>query len=98
MFGIIKDGTYRTESIGYSEPELTTGFVVAIEPVYHERDLPKRGTLFGRWTSPETGRVYWDKVEVIPELDEALRLAEARGELAIWDVQNAAEIQVGCVI
>jgi hypothetical protein len=93
MFGIIADGTYRVESIGFSTPELTSGYVVATRPIKREADIPTEGTLFGRWTD-EDGTVYWDEVEVFADETEALLMAANRGELAIWDLANETEIRV----
>lgn len=93
MFGIIQDGTYRVENIGYSTPTLADGYVVGVRPIKREADVPTLGTLFGRWTASD-GTVYWDEVEVIDELHEALKAASTRGELAIWDLAMGVEIPV----
>lgn len=94
MFGIIADGTYRIENIGFSTPELTTGYVVAIRPIQHEADIVTEGALFGRWTDETDGKVYWDEVEVFQDVTEALLVAANRGELAIWDLAEKVEIRV----
>lgn len=94
LFGITADGTYRVENIGYSAPTLTDGYVVATRPTKREADLPTTGELFGRWTDPDTGTVYWDAVEVFASLADALDAGRARGELAIWDVAKAEAITV----
>lgn len=92
MFGITQDGTYRAETIGFSTPELTTGYVVGVRSVQHESDvLP--GDLFGRWTD-EDGTVYWDEVAVIPGRGAALMAAAYRGEIAIWDVEHGSIVPV----
>ena len=91
MFGIIEDGTYRVENIGYSAPVLTIGYVVATRPIKREADLPTTGELFGRWTAAD-GTVYWDAVEVIDDLHTALTLAAQRGEQAVWDIAAGVEI------
>lgn len=93
MFGIIEDGTYRVETIGFSIPELTTGYVVALQAIRREADIPNLGTLFGRWTDTD-GTVYWDEVEVFEDETEALLTAASRGELAIWDIARGVEIRV----
>lgn len=49
---------------------------------------------FGSWRDAETGRVYFDAVEVHEDLQEALRFAYDREEIAIWDLANNAEIRV----
>lgn len=96
MFGIIKDGTYRVEAIGFSEPALTSGYVVAVRPIKREADVPTTGTLFGRWTDAD-GTVYWDQVEVIDGMTDALDAARFRGELAVWDLANNVEVRVNPV-
>lgn len=93
MFGIIEDGTYRVERIGFSTPTLTDGYVVAIRPIKHEADIVTEGALFGRWTDAD-GTVYWDEVEVIGNVWYALMEARLRGELAIWDVARGIELRV----
>lgn len=96
MFGITEDGTYRVERIGFSTPTLTDGYVVAIRPIKREADIVTEGTLFGRWTD-EDGTIYWDEVEVIDGLSDALDAARFRGELAVWDLANNEEIRVSPV-
>lgn len=93
MFGITEDGTYRVESIGFSTPVLTDGYVVAVRPIKREADIPTTGTLFGRWTDTD-GTVYWDEVEVIDSLIGAIAAAHYRNELAIWDLSTNQEIRV----
>lgn len=48
----------------------------------------------GWWTDSETGKVYVDECTHLEHREAALALAASRGELAIWDVANAAEIRV----
>lgn len=93
LFGITADGTYRVENIGYSTPELTSGYIVATRSIQREADLPTTGELFGRWTD-EDGTVYWDAVEVIPNLLTALQTAYLRSELAIWGIAENKEYRV----
>lgn len=93
MFGIINDGTYRVERIGYSTPTLTDGYVVAVRPLQHESDIVTEGALFGRWTDTD-GTVYWDEVEVIGNIWYALHAAYLRNELAIWDLAENKELRV----
>lgn len=95
LFGIREDGTYRVEMIGASRVELTDGYVVATRPIAREADVPTLGELFGRWTDPDTGTVYWDAVEVLPTLTEAVDAARVRGELAIWDAAESMSVFVG---
>lgn len=91
MFGIIEDGTYRVERIGFSTPTLTTGYVVGVRSITREADIPAEGTLFGRWTAAD-GAIHWDAVEIIEDLHTALQTAAQRGELAVWDVEAGVEI------
>lgn len=93
MFGIIEDGTYRVERIGFSTPELTEGYVVAVRPLQHESDIVTEGALFGRWTD-EDGTVYWDEVEIYEDRWNAVLLADTRNELAIWDIAGNCEIRL----
>lgn len=94
LFGIRQDGTYRVENIGASRVDLTAGYVVGVRPIKREADVPTTGELFGRWTDPDTGTVYWGAVEIITDLRPALTLAALRGELAIWDAAHGVEIPV----
>lgn len=93
LFGITADGTYRVENIGYSTPELTSGYIVATRSIQREADLPTTGELFGRWTD-EDGTVYWDAVEVIGNMWYALHAAYLRNEKAIWDIAENRELRV----
>lgn len=92
MFGITTDGTYLAENIGFSTPELTSGFIVAQCSVQHEWEILP-GDIFGRWTD-EDGTVYWDVVEVIPNILTALQTAYLRSEIAIWDIAENKELRV----
>lgn len=96
LFGIREDGTYRVEMIGASRVELTEGYVVATRAISREADVPTLGELFGRWTDPDTGIVYWDAVEVIADRLDALSAAHDRGELAIWDAARGESVYVLC--
>jgi hypothetical protein len=84
MFGITQDGTYRAENIGFSTPELTTGYVVGVRSVQHELDV----------LPGEDGTVYWDVVEVFEDQWDAVLLADTRGELAIWDAAAGQAISI----
>lgn len=48
----------------------------------------------GVWTDTNTHTVYLDHVEHHHDKTQALKIARARGEIAIWDVRNAQEIRV----
>jgi hypothetical protein len=49
----------------------------------------------GAWVSD--GKTYLDTPEIIPDRDEALKTATARGELAIYDLAAGEEISTGVV-
>jgi hypothetical protein len=87
-----QDGTYVYTMNGIETPVLTSGYVVATES-FKTLDELTYGTIFGRWEDTETSVVYYDKVVVIGNLEAALALARATGELAIWDIRNAKEIR-----
>ena len=48
----------------------------------------------GYWKDSETGKEYWDCVQVVPTLETAIELGTARNEIAIWDFANGAEIRL----
>ena len=52
-----------------------------------------RAGVLGWWVDTDTGRTYVDASDVIADRAEALELAAARGELAIWDLVAAAEVR-----
>lgn len=93
MFGIKQDGTYRVERIGFSDADLSVGYVVAIRPIKREADIVTEGALFGRWTDDD-GTVYWDAVEVITDRAAALAAAARRSERAIWDAEHGEAVTV----
>ena len=57
--------------------------------------LTQPGYFAGIWTDTDTGDVYVDISRNVTDLYAALAIAEARGELAIWDVASAKEVRVG---
>lgn len=57
--------------------------------------LTQPGYFAGIWTDTDTGDVYLDISRNVTDLYTALAIAEARGELAIWDVASAKEVRVG---
>jgi hypothetical protein len=60
------------------------------------RELPGvagGGLFFGAWQDSETGVLYLDVVKIHTELVPACRDAEARGELAIYDLGGQREIR-----
>lgn len=56
------------------------------------RVLASGADWLGFWA--HSGRVYVDATSWHPTLDEALRFGRVRGEIAIWDIANDAEIKV----
>jgi hypothetical protein len=93
---ITQDGTFIADTFGNIlniAASLTTGFVVAIKPVEDEAEVTP-GTIFGRWEDSATGRVFWDLVEVVDNIGDALLTASNRGELAIWDLAKSEEIRI----
>lgn len=91
-FNTLPDGTYvrGAKSTDITDAALTTGYVVAVAPIDSLAQVAPGG-MFGVWTDDD-GTRYVDKVEVFHQLDGALMIAEARGELAIWDVAQGAEV------
>jgi len=49
----------------------------------------------GVWTDTETGDIFFDISRNVTDLYMALAIAEARGEIAIWDVASKKEVRVG---
>lgn len=52
-----------------------------------------RAGVLGWWVDTDTGRTYVDASDVITDRADALELAAARGELAVWDLAAAAEVR-----
>lgn len=48
----------------------------------------------GVWTDTDTNTVYLDHVEHIADKAQALKIAAARSEIAIWDIRNSQEVRV----
>lgn len=79
------------------------GYVVGVEGIKDPKTLDDirewvtklEGTpyYFGSWRDSETGSVFYDAVEIYEDLQDALRAATERGELAIWDLTHAKEIR-----
>lgn len=94
---ITTDGTYMLDADDtLHRMEYRSGYTVAKAPindVQPEEELPVL-RLFGKWTHPTSGVVYWDEVEVIDSLLEAGNKARQRGELAVWDNLNNREFFV----
>lgn len=96
-------GTFQN---GYDvTDELESGFVVggvlpsSIQPadahntiVNELIELSDNHSLIGTWLHED--EIHIDVVEIVDNLEDALALGKARGELAIWDVANATEVVV----
>lgn len=48
----------------------------------------------GTWIDTDTDTVYFDLSEHFTDRTEAMRVARIRGEIAIWDIANGAEIRL----
>lgn len=48
----------------------------------------------GLWRDRETGNVFVDSVDWISDERYAVRLAQVRNELAVWDITRNSEIRV----
>lgn len=49
---------------------------------------------YGVWVDVETGKAYFDAVDHVWYISTALRTAEIRKEIAVWDIAEGAEIRV----
>lgn len=49
----------------------------------------------GWWTDARTGVLWLDVVDVVDDRDASLVLAADRGEIAVWDAAQGAEVRVG---
>lgn len=55
--------------------------------------LNKPGYFAGIWKDSETGLIYVDISRNVADLYFALAIADARGELAVWDVAHNQEVR-----
>lgn len=93
----------------YNDAAPTSGYVVGVEGISGELDsagptfdellawvtsLEDTQYFYGAWRDAETGRVYYDAVEIYEDLQPALAAAMTREEIAIWDLGNSVEIRV----
>jgi len=49
---------------------------------------------YGVWADEETGKVYIDAVDWTYDLVAALTVGRNRGEIAVWDIAQGAEIRI----
>lgn len=61
--------------------------------VNHWDLLNKPGYFAGIWKDSDTGLIYVDISRNVTDLYAALAIADARGELAIWDVASSKEVR-----
>ncbi len=52
------------------------------------------GYSVGGWLDTETGKVYIEPIRIYQDLNAALKAAEHRGELAIYDLAEQKEIRI----
>ena len=88
----MENGTYVMRPDGKLSPlEVSNGYWVAEKEV--ELSDVKSGDIVGVWTDDE-GKEWIDKSHLIAELPEALALAEAWEQLAIYDNSNGKVIEL----
>lgn len=56
--------------------------------------LSKAAQFVGCWKDSTTNKLYLDVVAVVQDADEAIRLAQQYGQLAIFDLLNKREIRI----
>lgn len=54
----------------------------------------QRALNYGAWKDAATGEVYFDAVDVLTDVAEALLLAHARGEIAVYDLDRQQEVRL----
>lgn len=54
----------------------------------------QRALNYGAWRDAATGEVYFDAVDVLTDVAEALLLAHARGEIAVYDLDRRQEVRL----
>lgn len=59
----------------------------------HWNTLLKPGMFAGIWLDKDTGIGYVDISRNVADMYSALAIADARGELAVWDVAHGAEVR-----
>jgi hypothetical protein len=48
----------------------------------------------GAWKNDETGWVHIDASDHVPDFESAVRIAQERGELAIWEIAGGTEYRL----
>ena len=85
---------------------ITSGFAVAVAEtqnsfgrdglnrvINHVTNNPKINA-FGGWLNSSNNQFYWDGTIIINDLSEAIRIARANGQIAIFDLDNLQEITI----
>lgn len=89
----MQDGTYLKSNTGEWLPVVqSSGYYVAVRKMYDISDLLNDDEYLGVWTDPTNGTLYLDASVHVADKWEALEMAHAGGELAIWDIARGAEI------
>lgn len=88
----MKDGTYLMDADGKLKPlKVNTGYWVAEEEVKLE-DV-KVGEIVGIWTDAN-GKQWIDKSHLVSELSDAVTLADAWEQIAIYDNKKGEALEV----
>ena len=86
----MENGTYLNVNGTFVLAHPKTGYWVGV----HETTLDDTtdGQYVGVWTNPVSGVTYYDRSVWLGELDNAIELGKANGQLAIWDIANETEV------
>jgi hypothetical protein len=87
------DGTYRLTKGELVNADYRFGYLVAVAEAEALTKYPE-GTLVGVWTDPRTGIVYTDISVWVRCKFDALNLARAHKQLAIWDAGLQVSVYV----
>ena len=89
----LQDGTYlKLSKDNLVKIETNQGYWVAITEA--DLDSVYTGHLVGVWTDTKTSRVWVDVVEYRESLGDAVELARANNQIAIWDNLNNREVRL----
>lgn len=85
---------------------VTTGYAVAVadtqdsfgpeglaKVVRYLQDHPEVNA-FGGWYNSENGQYYYDATIIVNDLNQAIELGRAHGQIAIFDLTNCKEIRL----
>ena len=72
------------------------GYMVGVKNFSTLKDMLKvkleHNQYYGTWKDEKTGKIYYDISQNIIDYKEACTIAQKRGELAIYDLQNNCSI------